>query len=385
MATPLVDAATSAAASVIADIDALFASGRCQHAYLDVGTNLGVQLRKLFEPERYRGAPVLRVFHEAFGPPPWCRVCALGAEPNPLHRSRLDELERAYRGAGVPLKVLRLAAGTSHSAVPFVASGGEAPWVRSLHLGAQARSGAAAYDAAPASQGGRRGEGPPRTPADLRLEPACRASSSSPSLLLMHSGPPCLGAALSVGTFDLAAVLHRVHHHLKVAHGGRRGGAKLVMKLDIEGGEYTVMTHLLHTQALCTVDHSETPPSTEPVSQSDGPAQGRHTPTTHARARCLRALRAVFVEWHPPRGNPSAFGGLRAARKLNASARAALAHDDAAASGGELLQNSTQLLQALFNGHGDPACRTRLDSLDDETFKKDGVPWPTKPLCPAAE
>ena len=28
----------------------------CWHVYLDVGTNIGVQIRKLFEPERYPGA-----------------------------------------------------------------------------------------------------------------------------------------------------------------------------------------------------------------------------------------------------------------------------------------------------------------------------------------
>ena len=28
----------------------------CWHVYLDVGSNIGVQVRKLFEPERYGGA-----------------------------------------------------------------------------------------------------------------------------------------------------------------------------------------------------------------------------------------------------------------------------------------------------------------------------------------
>ena len=41
-------------------IDRLFAEHRCTHAYLDVGTNIGVQLRKLFEPSKYPKSLVLK-------------------------------------------------------------------------------------------------------------------------------------------------------------------------------------------------------------------------------------------------------------------------------------------------------------------------------------
>lgn len=30
----------------------------CRHVYIDVGSNMGVQIRKLFEPERYPKAEV---------------------------------------------------------------------------------------------------------------------------------------------------------------------------------------------------------------------------------------------------------------------------------------------------------------------------------------
>ena len=39
----------------------------CRHVYLDVGSNIGVQVRKLYQPELYPGAVVLPVFKEAFG------------------------------------------------------------------------------------------------------------------------------------------------------------------------------------------------------------------------------------------------------------------------------------------------------------------------------
>ncbi len=39
----------------------------CYHVYLDVGSNVGVQVRKLYEPELYPQAAVKPVFDEAFG------------------------------------------------------------------------------------------------------------------------------------------------------------------------------------------------------------------------------------------------------------------------------------------------------------------------------
>ena len=39
----------------------------CYHVYLDVGSNIGVQVRKLYQPAYYPGAWALKVFQEAFG------------------------------------------------------------------------------------------------------------------------------------------------------------------------------------------------------------------------------------------------------------------------------------------------------------------------------
>ena len=62
-----------------AAIDALFSKYRCTHAYIDVGTNLGVQPRKLYEPKVYASQfeksslPALTrlhaLFHKHFGSP----------------------------------------------------------------------------------------------------------------------------------------------------------------------------------------------------------------------------------------------------------------------------------------------------------------------------
>jgi len=76
----------------------------CWGVYLDVGSNIGVQVRKLFEPEKYPGAPVLSYFRRHFGSPEERRqpgrVCAIGFEANPLRMERLRGLEECYNSLG---------------------------------------------------------------------------------------------------------------------------------------------------------------------------------------------------------------------------------------------------------------------------------------------
>ena len=74
------------------------AFGDCSMFYLDVGSNIGVQVRKLFEPSRYPGAAVLPVFDGYFGLGRYRNknICAKGLEMNPSHTPRLVALERHY-------------------------------------------------------------------------------------------------------------------------------------------------------------------------------------------------------------------------------------------------------------------------------------------------
>jgi len=79
----------------------------CAMIYLDVGSNIGVQVRKLFEPERYPGAPALKLFDATFGvvqdrqlPSTATGLCALGLEPNPAHRAHLQQLQENYTAKG---------------------------------------------------------------------------------------------------------------------------------------------------------------------------------------------------------------------------------------------------------------------------------------------
>jgi hypothetical protein len=77
----------------------------CRYVYFDVGSNIGVQVRKLFEPERYPNALILQHFNRNFGSPDYRRskdsgVCAFGFEANPSHAERLKKLEKCYQKMG---------------------------------------------------------------------------------------------------------------------------------------------------------------------------------------------------------------------------------------------------------------------------------------------
>ena len=193
-----------------------FSNNNCSHVYFDVGTNLGVQVRKLAEPHKYRGAPILEQFRALFGSPPWCHVCTVGFEPNPAHSQRLDLLEQKLRAArGPPFFLFRAAASDSDSAMGFLQTGHQGDHSRHmrtkvLRLAGSLASGADAYNAS--------------RPREY------------------------------VPTVDLARVVHMAHTSLLEKRNGQRVGSKLFMKLDVEGSESSVLLHLVRSQALCLID-----------------------------------------------------------------------------------------------------------------------------------
>ena len=80
----------------------------CEFVYLDMGTNTGVQIRKLYEPDKFPGAAVLPIFERYFGPAAGrnlSAVCAMGWEPNPVDTARLARLQAAYRRCGWRVKI----------------------------------------------------------------------------------------------------------------------------------------------------------------------------------------------------------------------------------------------------------------------------------------
>lgn len=87
----------------------------CKSIFLDLGSNIGVNVRKLYEPEKYPGAKLLPELQKAFGTPETRRskdsgMCALGFEPNPQHFEHLQKLENAYTAKGLHVHFYPLAA-----------------------------------------------------------------------------------------------------------------------------------------------------------------------------------------------------------------------------------------------------------------------------------
>ncbi|KAF8056741.1 glutamate--tRNA ligase [Scenedesmus sp. PABB004] len=80
-----------------------------QGVYVDVGSNVGVQIRKLFSPQLFPGAAALPVFSEYFGEHRE-GVCAVGFEPNPAHAAYLSELNAHFQRRGRQAFIFQVAA-----------------------------------------------------------------------------------------------------------------------------------------------------------------------------------------------------------------------------------------------------------------------------------
>ena len=87
----------------------------CYHVYIDVGTNIGVQIRKLFEPQKYPEAYVNPLFDSLFGniterlqtsQDGGHMVCVIGFEPNSHHTNYLKEVESSYQKCGWKVNIL---------------------------------------------------------------------------------------------------------------------------------------------------------------------------------------------------------------------------------------------------------------------------------------
>lgn len=179
----------------------------CRYVYLDVGTNTGIQIRKLFEPELYPGASVLTIFDEMFGKDRKQRadVCAVGFEPNVHHTKRLQVLEDAYNAKGWRVKIFtETAASTKDGTAEFFFDTLAAPehhqWGASL------------------------------IPWQSDMKAASKTDSSGKS---------------TVQTIDLSRF---VNSYI------RGTNTTVVMKVDVEGAEHILLPHMIITGALCRVD-----------------------------------------------------------------------------------------------------------------------------------
>lgn len=83
----------------------------CRHVFLDLGANIGMHTRFLFEKVRYSRSPYQKIFDKWFGSERHS-VCAFAFEPNPEHVSRHRLLEKAYNPRGWHYRAFSFAVGS---------------------------------------------------------------------------------------------------------------------------------------------------------------------------------------------------------------------------------------------------------------------------------
>jgi len=95
----------------------------CYHVFLDVGSNIGNTVRKVYEPHLFIDAPLLPIFEKYFGNEKSRHiggdysVCTVGFEPNPKHTKVLKDLQKAYEKCGWKAKFLTNTAAAHSSGV----------------------------------------------------------------------------------------------------------------------------------------------------------------------------------------------------------------------------------------------------------------------------
>jgi len=95
----------------------------CLHVYLDLGTNRGVQVRKLYEPSLFPLAPIHDTFNKYFGDAEYrdpADICTVGFEPNPAHEHHLKEMEEAYATCGIKAIMMKAGVGAKNKVSRFV-------------------------------------------------------------------------------------------------------------------------------------------------------------------------------------------------------------------------------------------------------------------------
>lgn len=110
----------------------------CKQLYIDLGSNTGVQLLKLFEPQRFAGATLVRSFSRVFDRA--SRVCAIGFEPNPRHAKRLQKLATILATQGHRVTIVTAAVGLTNNSVPLAVHGGGLETGATMELGIAGRT-----------------------------------------------------------------------------------------------------------------------------------------------------------------------------------------------------------------------------------------------------
>jgi FkbM family methyltransferase len=181
----------------------LLKSGKCEHIYLDIGSNIGIQIRKLFQPDEYSFGwnmtdidllynNTLNIFQYSFGTDRHY-VCAFGFEPNPAHKATLVNLENKYNSANYSTVMFTTtAAGTKNGNM-------------TLYLSKNDKLG------------------------------------QSASLLKQEGWNEAEVITYDVGVIDISDFIS----HFVMNRAGITKASKIVVKLDVEGEEYNIIPKLI--------------------------------------------------------------------------------------------------------------------------------------------
>ena len=180
----------------------------CDKVFLDVGANIGMHARFLFQPDLYKPKhPYSEIFDTEFGvkrtQDPW-KQCVVAFEPNPKHRERHQKLATAYARQGWKYRVFYAA-------------------VRGYSR--------------PSSQ--------PDT-LDFYLNDNHTNNDWGFSIGKLKSDTPVL--KVQVPTLDLSRF---IFEHIANAEIPPQ---RVLMKMDIEGSEYAVLSHMLATDSFSHID-----------------------------------------------------------------------------------------------------------------------------------
>ncbi|KAL3906093.1 MAG: hypothetical protein SGPRY_010678 [Prymnesium sp.] len=186
----------------------------CYHVYLDVGVDAGLRVRQLYQPKLFPNAPVLPVFAKFLGSAEerqfW--ACSIGIEPNPRYAPQLHRLQERLTSFGWRTQFLTHAAAWIHSdGVKFY------------------------FDKA-----------------GLRKFPASRSLAERQSM--KRSRAHETWDYERVPTVDLPMLVEYILQR-RPPQAPLTQPPRVVMKMDIEGGDYTVLSALHARGLVCRLDY----------------------------------------------------------------------------------------------------------------------------------
>jgi len=94
----------------------------CLHVFIDLGSNRGIQIRKLYEPHTFPLAPVQPLYERFFGKPKernLREICSVLFEPNTKHTEHLQNLVEAYATCGIKVVLYKAGVGNKNMKSKF--------------------------------------------------------------------------------------------------------------------------------------------------------------------------------------------------------------------------------------------------------------------------